>query len=331
MVKSSVSICKLICSCSVSMAWIAAASSKRQIRTITPSVSTRTLFRILGSRNSEACRSGHAGLFSFVSPDADQRNAKVVGQKPDRVQLIARALARHESERMLKELEEPYVTRTDPYLESKPITDPTWFFGRQELLNRLTSILAQGQHGGIFGLRKIGKTSLINQVQQRFGRTPTALLDCQAFGTSATEYLQEISSQLTNELSRLGVCGVPAPPDDRHDPDAFRKHLFDLVQAWRALGREEPILIIMDEIDKLFPCENLITEKPHAPLFAWFPGRLPTARSRTSSTSLVLKEYVRLFRILRGVAQTQNCIVLLLFRPERLGGHAGGPAGGQAG
>jgi hypothetical protein len=29
---------------------------------------------------------GHEGLFSFVRPDADQRNAKVVGQKPDRVQ-----------------------------------------------------------------------------------------------------------------------------------------------------------------------------------------------------------------------------------------------------
>jgi len=29
---------------------------------------------------------GHERLFSFASPDANQRNAQVVGQKPDRVQ-----------------------------------------------------------------------------------------------------------------------------------------------------------------------------------------------------------------------------------------------------
>src|SRR6516162_879637 len=119
-VKSSVSVCKLMCSCSVSIAWIAAASSRRQIRTITPSVSTRTRFRILPSCNSEARRSGriaaklasncwsagfvlprrqfpsfkpicqllvgHECLFGFVSPDANQRNTQVVRQKPDRVQ-----------------------------------------------------------------------------------------------------------------------------------------------------------------------------------------------------------------------------------------------------
>jgi hypothetical protein len=61
-VKSSVSICKLISSCSFSMAWIAAASSKRQIRTVTPSVSTQNLFRILGSRNSEARRMDEAEI-----------------------------------------------------------------------------------------------------------------------------------------------------------------------------------------------------------------------------------------------------------------------------
>jgi len=233
-------------------------------------------------------------------------------------QLVTRALARHESERILKELEEPYVTRTDPYLESKPITDPTWFFGRQEQLNRLTSILAQGQHGGIFGLRKIGKTSLINQIQRRFADTPTALVDCQAFGASATEYLREISIQLRDDLSGLGVRGIPPLLGESNDTDALRKHLLDLAQTWRASGREEPFLVIMDEIDKLFPYEGLTAEEPVAPLFAWLRDRLPSFGSGANSTSLVLEEYVRLFRVLRGLAQTRNCIVLLVvaYRPD---------------
>jgi len=52
-----------MCSCSVSIAWFAAASSRRQIRTITPSVSTRTLFRILPSlipRLAGACLRSHS-------------------------------------------------------------------------------------------------------------------------------------------------------------------------------------------------------------------------------------------------------------------------------
>ena len=60
---SSLSVCKLMCSCSVSIAWFAAASSRRQIRTITPSVSTRTLFRILPSlipRLAGACLRSHS-------------------------------------------------------------------------------------------------------------------------------------------------------------------------------------------------------------------------------------------------------------------------------
>jgi hypothetical protein len=213
---------------------------------------------------------------------------------PVHFEMIARAVSRHESERVLKELEEPYLTRTDPYLESKPIIDPTWFFGRREVLDRLTSILAQGQHAGIFGLRKIGKTSLIKQIEQRFGRTPTALVDCQEFGAFANVYLQEISGQLREELSVLGVGSVPPPLDRFEDLDVIRKYLFDLVQAWRASGREEPFLIIMDEIDKLFPCHDITTEEP------------------------VVIEYVRLFRMLRGLAQTQNCIVMLVvaYRPD---------------
>jgi hypothetical protein len=84
-----------------------------------------------------------------------------------------------------------------------------WFFGRGEISNRLSTVLAQGQHAGVFGLRKIGKTSLLNQIQQRFEGTPTALVDCQAHGYSSNAYLEDILCQLTKELAALGVRGSP--------------------------------------------------------------------------------------------------------------------------
>jgi hypothetical protein len=91
--------------------------------------------------------------------------------------LLEQALSTATCEQRLKELEEPYLTRIDPYAESKPINDPNWFYGRDEFLDRLPAVLAQGQHVGIFGLRKVGKTSLLNQLRQRFLTTPTIFID----------------------------------------------------------------------------------------------------------------------------------------------------------
>ena len=92
--------------------------------------------------------------------------------------LLEKALATNDCARELKELEEPYITRIDPYAEFNPIRDPIWFYGREGMLQRLPAVLAQGQHVGLFGLRKVGKTSLTNQLQQRFVTTPTVFIDC---------------------------------------------------------------------------------------------------------------------------------------------------------
>jgi hypothetical protein len=43
-------------------------------------------FETLQGFANKALLVGHERLFSFASPDANQRNAQVVGQKPDRVQ-----------------------------------------------------------------------------------------------------------------------------------------------------------------------------------------------------------------------------------------------------
>ena len=86
-------------------------------------------------------------------------------------------------------MEEPFITRTDPYSESKPINDPTWFYGHDIIMRNLREDLAQGNHIGLFGLRKVAKTSLVKQVQNRFLPTPTVFIDCQAFSPRSLLYL----------------------------------------------------------------------------------------------------------------------------------------------
>jgi hypothetical protein len=209
--------------------------------------------------------------------------------------LLQQALSTDDCARVLKELEDPYLVRVDPYTESKPINDPIWFYGRTDLLTRLPAVLAQGQHVGIFGLRKVGKTSLTNQLRQRFVEIPTAFLDCQAFSAKATIYFKEILNQLHNALRHTRrIKGVPKlrPVADKED---FRQQFLELFELWQQQsGRREAFLIILDEIDKFFPSRRL------------------------KDSEEILAEYVRCFQVLRGLAQSRQCLVLLViaYRPD---------------
>lgn len=50
----------------------------------------------------------------------------------------------------------------DLYRISTPLTDPRGFYGRKALLNEINTLLGRGiSHVGVFGLRKMGKTSLL--------------------------------------------------------------------------------------------------------------------------------------------------------------------------
>jgi CHASE2 domain-containing sensor protein len=206
--------------------------------------------------------------------------------------MLERALATRNYERQLKELEEPYLVRVDPYAEFKPISDPMWFYGRGDLLDRLRAALAQGQHVGVFGLRKVGKTSLTNQLRQRFVATPSVFLDCQGLSTKAESYFDAIYRELHAELRALQVSRLPGLHRIA-DAEDFSRSLVSLFECWEKAGQREPFILILDEIDKFFP------------------------NPEVSGREAILTEYVRVFRVLRSLAQSRQCLVLLViaYRP----------------
>jgi AAA domain len=207
--------------------------------------------------------------------------------------MLEKALLRDACERELKGLEEPYITRTDPYAEFNPIHDPTWFYGRHEFLQRLPAVLAQRQHVGIFGLRKVGKTSLTNQLRQRFGTTPTVFIDCQEFSARGEIYFEEILKQLHGELRAHRITRLPRMQAIIKSDD-FRQQLLALFERWEQSGQRGAFLIILDEIDKFLPSREV------------------------KNSEEILAEYVRFFRVLRGLAQSRQCLVTLVtgYRPD---------------
>jgi AAA-like domain len=199
--------------------------------------------------------------------------------------ILERALSEETCAETLRELEEPFVARTDPYDESRPINDPTWFFGRDDLLERLPAVLRQGQHIGLFGLRKVGKTSLINQLRQRLIAVPTVWIDCQGLPANADALLAEISAQLGRELK--GQEKITLPDDSTPDAD-FRFHVLRLFEMWEAAGGQGPFVLILDEVDKLFPDRRL------------------------KGSDEILSEWIKLSRVIRALAQERKCLVTLV-------------------
>ena len=137
-------------------------------------------------------RKGATGRFRMylIYRESDPDTTMRIGQKLNCLAIplaatgLERALADGKAKETLREMEEPFVTRTDPYDEQKAITDATWFFGRAALLDELPAVLRQGQHAGLFGLRKVGKTSLLSQLRLTMIDVPVVLLDCQAYAAA---------------------------------------------------------------------------------------------------------------------------------------------------
>ena len=216
-----------------------------------------------------------------------KRNIQVV---PMALSVIDHALKLGAVDQTVNKAKERYVTRKDPYFESVPITDPILFYGRRVQLQTIPGLMAQGQHVGIFGLRKTGKTSLVKQLELRFSDVPMVSISCQELdGYAASPFLSRVVDELRTKLRKGFAIRKRIRPNDD-----CGTQLRSLIAAWRASGRSEPFVVILDEIDSLLPF--------HGP----------------QATHDVLAEGRKILGTLRALAQSVHGVVLLVvaYRPD---------------
>ena len=207
-------------------------------------------------------RSRYAPLLFLILPTSDVtlvtecahmaqriRAAYRVNVVPMALAAMERALETGSVNTAVNAAKDHYVSRHDPYYESIPIKDPTLFFGRSAQLQTIPRLLSQGQHVGIFGLRKTGKTSLAYQLRLRFRDVPVASIDCQQLDRhlAAPLLLSVVGALRTDLQERFDV----------RDHDDAGGHpgtqLRSLIDVWHAHGRSEPFVVILDEMETLLP------------------------------------------------------------------------------
>ncbi|WP_457191513.1 hypothetical protein [Nocardioides sp. P5_E3] len=161
------------------------------------------------------------------------------------------------------------LTSVDHYDITAPIKDPSGFFGRQAEFDRMISALDRGQSTGVFGLRKAGKTSLLNLVagKRREAARPVVTVDISGlsdaddfrrrFVEGAFKAAQDLKAgdQDFSSLPRLKT--LSSTGDSRGGVSTLRSHwLKDIELIIDYVG--DHLEVFIDEIDQAYPARSYL-------------------------------------------------------------------------
>jgi hypothetical protein len=184
-----------------------------------------------------------------------------------------------------------------------PVWDRLNFFGRETLAQQLTGQLTNGQPVGLFGLRKMGKSSLMRYMQSLMPY-PTAWIDLQAgvgdlvdlYARILRAWHKDAQVKFDLDLNLLEADLVSEDPSSD-----FSKLTKRALRQLTAYGLEDRLTIFLDEIEILVPSSD------------------------TSSSKL--GRYLSFMRTLRGFVQEDGRLSLMVAgvnpkinRVNRLGG-----------
>lgn len=147
----------------------------------------------------------------------------------------------------------------DPFSLTGPVLADSEFFGRRNNALELLRQLQTGRILSIFGIRKLGKTSLINRVVnggRDAGSPKIAMIDCSVDGfnkLSAADALKAVAK----------VAKLAANRGYAHISEALNRSDKDLVPVFDDLWSNKdasPLAIIFDEVDYVTPASPT---RPH--------------------------------------------------------------------
>jgi hypothetical protein len=178
------------------------------------------------------------------------------------------------------------LRRRDLFAEHEPVRRPSEFIGRESFVHDVLAQVLGGHSVGLFGLRRVGKSSLLGRVEDLLEADPTsvtctALLQgnstrlssgrwwllasdmLSAWQQKVTRIAVATSSKIRPKVEALTAAIKASVTDTRRLAAAFERDLRALLKAAEALAREGDrpavrLVAILDECDHLYP------DRPHA-------------------------------------------------------------------
>lgn len=142
----------------------------------------------------------------------------------------------------------------DPFDVTGPVSDDSNFFGRRDEAIDIARKLQRGQIRSCLGIRKIGKTSIINRIVGELRSNYdciTIMADCSrddVWALTATQLLDSITTSVERALATDSGYISLLPYSGSSDLHGARDRLEKL-----ALSLTKPLILIFDEIDYITP------------------------------------------------------------------------------
>jgi len=160
----------------------------------------------------------------------------------------------------LAQLRSQWLLGEDLFDKKDPVLDPAEFFGRGQVLRTLVRKVHRGEVFGLFGVRKMGKTSLAHRLRTHLGDAVVAMVDLQEISASSCVALAQLLCDRALEDWREKFPELPppalSPVDGAEQPlVAFEGNLRALRGAVLETGRIATLFFLVDEIENLIPHE----------------------------------------------------------------------------
>lgn len=142
----------------------------------------------------------------------------------------------------------------DSFDVTGPVSDDANFYGRREEAIDLARKLQKGQIRGCLGIRKVGKTSIINRVLREIRSNHDSIslmIDCSrddVWELSAATLLDSLRSSIDAAISGDAPYAAIAPVSSRVDIRTARDGLEKAI-----LNCKRPLVLVFDEIDYITP------------------------------------------------------------------------------
>ena len=146
-----------------------------------------------------------------------------------------------------------FYTR-DLFAFLSPLRKDLYFFGRSHLLQEIINKHKAGEHTGLFGLRKSGKTSIIYAIERHLRAYGGEFLsiDCESPSIHGLRWY-ELLEKLVSDYKAIRKSKYRIKPGPRYTEktaaDSFAEDILGIYQS----EKTTPLLILLDEIERISP------------------------------------------------------------------------------
>lgn len=189
--------------------------------------------------------------------DVEEKVERILKSDPEHpivIPLTYEELLKHNALETIENRFRKHFYSRDLFSFLSPLKKDTYFFGRNNLINEIVNRFKSGEHTGLFGLRKSGKTSIVYATERRLVNSGDSYIsiDCESPSIHLLRW-NELLEKLVVLYCEERESKIKISTKDRYTPQlAAESFEVDILKIFKS-KKASSTLFIFDEIERLTP------------------------------------------------------------------------------